>query len=235
MLCAFFQRFLIMNQELHEKVIQPHPPMTKGLYGFRYQGQDYITINQMESDIYHLGNFLFNFNKYIIHYKHEVMDKLKQTIQNLILVRVDDQIDRSYLSDFHQQYQFEQENIAHCLYWADFFALVQGNLDMYLDGFKYFCQMKTYLAMSGEMEFSYIINLDDETFEIYYGKNTQKQEDVSIYGRYAALHNEYLSGSYYGVVLYCAIPFQKIADIMSEDVNVSLPTILEWLSLDNQN
>lgn len=186
-----------------------------GLYGFRYQNEDYLLINHVSSEIAGLGEHIFYFLKELLNgseeEKKEKIAHLTNNLTQIVKVKPHHEMTKEakeYIKEFHQNFGLSDEVNLELSDWSSFFSQEQGNMFMYYDGFKYLLDSSNYITMSGEIKYVYIINFDDEVFEIYYGNN--KQQGAPEQGRYANQQHPFLHDGYWGVTLEKTIPFAQI-------------------------
>lgn len=198
---------------------------TQGLYGFRINDTDYLMLNQVSSEIQGLGNHVFQFLMETI--ENQQIQQLKENVQKIQWVKLYENItpqQKQELIDFHLQYELSSAMNTQATDWATFFALEQGNLSMYLDGFKYAVNQGYMMLWSETIHYAYIINLDTQHFEIYLGKNFQKIENDE--NRYSHLQNANMYAGTkrynqpethcYGLVLHQKISFNDIEKMIQE-------------------
>lgn len=187
----------------------------KGLYGFRLNGKDYLSINQIESQPNGLGEHIFSFLTFLLE-GTEVrtkLEKIKNNVSNIKFVKMHIPIkpeEHDILVEFHNNFGLSSSDNLHASDWATFFSLEEGNVDMYYDGFPYMIDWSYMMKLSKEIKYAYIINFDDEVFEVYRGNNDLKIENE--HNRYSHLQHDFLSEGFYGVVLIKKIPFIDIKD-----------------------
>jgi len=185
---------------------------TRGAIGFRQNGKDKVTYNHFGSYPDGLGINVLEFARS----RSEELSTLKHQVFQLIMVTQDDiptseQIEickQSNVINLDVSEQSEQ----------DFYCLLreaQGNLGAYLE-LGFMIDSKEFLKDFLFCEWAYIINLDDETLEVYTGFNHNKDAD----GRYAHFYEErqkeYQDESeyYYGVVL---MKTYKLSELPNND------------------
>lgn len=187
----------------------------KGLYGFRYKDQDKITLCSREAMPEGIGEWLFLFMSKLLNseQKEELLEVFKENVENIKMVRPETSItddDRKYLEVFHDEFGLSDKENIKAKHWATFFGLEEGNLDMYLGGFKYMINCNYMMLLSKEFSYAYIINFDDNTFEVYQGNTEEPYSNEQ--NRYSDKQHEFLGSGYYGMKLITAISFDDIVD-----------------------
>ena len=186
----------------------------KGIYGFRYKNKDYILQSMQDSQIEKLGEHIFNFVKYVV--LSNKIEQLKQNVENINLIIGYQELtpeNIEYLKQFHDEFELSSDEfLSYSRDWFTFFSQEEGNMFMFLDGFKYMCDFSMYTLYSKETKYGYIVNLDDNSFEVYFGENDRKLSNEKKYGRYARLQAPNMHDNHYGIVLAKKIPFDKIKE-----------------------
>ena len=183
---------------------------SNGLYGFRYKDKDYLCLNQMSSEYTGLGEHIFSFVKDLA-LKPELLEKMKTNLTNIEFVKMGYPIteeQKKYLNDFHNEIGLSDEKNINVYEWASFFSQEEGNIDMFLDGFKYMLNWEYMMKLSKTTNFAYLINLDNNMFEIYIGNN----EHGGNKGRYASLQHETMGEGYFGMILIKEIALDSIKE-----------------------
>lgn len=187
----------------------------KGLYGFRHNDKDYLSLNQMDSMFHGLGEHIFSFVHFLLdgtdEERTQKLTRLSNNLDSIKFVKVFSPISskqREDLQIFHEECGLSAEENIKAFDWPSFFALEEGNIDMYFDGFPYMIDWSYMMLLSGEIHYAYIINLDNQTFEVYTGQNKTKIENSE--NRYSHLQHHTLHDKHFGVVLHKAIPFSDI-------------------------
>ena len=66
------------------------------------------------------------------------------------------------------------------------------------------------MLLSKEFSYAYIINFDNNTFEVYQGNTEESYSDEQ--NRYSDKQHEFLGSGYYGMKLITSISFDDIVD-----------------------
>lgn len=190
----------------------------KGIYGFRYNNEDFLLMNQVESQIQGLGEHIFNFLKELLIFDNgetkkndEYINQIKSNLDSVVKVKPHTEMtdsDREYIRAYHKEFGLSDDKNILLSDWASFFSQEEGNLSLYYFGFKYLLDSSNYILLSKDIHYAYIINLDDDVFEVYYGDN--KEKGTAEQGRYASKQHSFLSEGYWGVTLEKTIPFESI-------------------------
>lgn len=193
---------------------------TDGLYGFRFNGKDYIFLFSGHSGIFSeeqngigFGEHIFSFVKDLVatEQKETLIADLKHNLSQLKRVSADSRIsdeDKRFLVQFDEECGLGTKDSLTCKYWGDFFTTEAGNLYMYLEGFPVYISFATRMLMSKVVGYAYVVNLDDEVFEIYIGGNTESYS--SEFDRYSDKQHETFHEGHFGVKLLKRIPFAEI-------------------------
>ena len=182
---------------------------TRGAFGFYKNGQNKITYN-------HYGS-----------YPSGLGEDLVQEIRATNVKVLHEVFDRIQLVDKNKKPTKEQ--IENCKPWTnlgvsmqseeDWYCLLreaQGSIEPYLKGLSYMNDSEDFMSDSLFNEWSYIMNLDDDTFEIYRGFNQDYQEN-----RYATKKPD--RSGYYAVRHLISFPLEDIP----QDWQGQVHTILE--------
>lgn len=177
---------------------------TRGAYGLYKKGETKVTYNHFDS------------------YPSGLGEDLVQFLRQSNVKELNDTFDRIELID--EQVKPTAEQIHHCKPWTDlgvseqseddWYCLLrgaQGGLEAYRDGLKYMSDAKGFLEDSLFCEWAYVINLDENTFEVYEGYQHTYQEN-----RYA-IKTPKRSG-YYSVRYLTAFPLEQIPENWQEQV-----------------
>ncbi len=149
---------------------------TRGAYGFRLNGRDIVTYN-------HFDSYPSNLGVNILRELHKSdLDTLNRVARTIKLIPETEE-DYWRLRDY------------------------QGKLDALLDGtINEMIDSADFLADSLFCEWAYIINLDENVFEVYKGYN----KNPGAPGRYAHLRSD---KEYYGVALVATYPLDNLPAI----------------------
>lgn len=146
---------------------------TRGCWGFRIDGQDKLTYNHSDSYPEWLGNHLIK--------ELRLSDKfeIREMVEKLRVVDHDSapsKKDIEKLSCYHNGHVSTGKKTE----WYSLLRHTQGSLKKTLTA-GVIIDSKEFIKDSLFCEWAYIINLDDNVFEIYKGAQTQKHDS----GRYA--------------------------------------------------
>lgn len=179
---------------------------TRGVLGFRLNGQDKVTYNHFDSYPEHLGTTMVNFAKQVA----EDIESYKVRVERLTLVDENDPVDEDVLAQA-RALDLVNKNVGNQSD-ADWYCVLrgaQGQPETYLI-LGVMPDWAGFLKDSLFCEYAYIINLDDETLEFYKGFNTEPNQE----GRYAKSDGEkpYQDADYryYGVRLVGTAPLDAI-------------------------
>lgn len=169
---------------------------TRGIWGFRLNNQDKLTYNHYDSYLEGLGIEL------ILALEGHNLTKLKDRVRFLQLVDENDTPHEKQIETLKNYTNLsigtKDEKDWYCL-----LKETQGNLDATLDA-GYMIDNHAFVKDSLFCEWGYIINLDDEVFEIYTGFQRNEHNN----GRYANLKRTELH-SYYPIALIKTIKIDK--------------------------
>lgn len=176
---------------------------TRGVYGFRIDGQDKVTYNHFDSYLVGLGR---NIIKELRGYDY---GRLVEVARSIVLVNKEtpptpEQIERL------KKYA-DMDVSTKCI--DDWYVLLrrsQGTMwPWFIGSLPVMVDNHDFLSDSLWCEWAYIANLDERVLEVYRGGN----ENPNGPGRYAALsvpHSPNIP-KYYGVTLLTTIPLDEIA------------------------
>lgn len=137
---------------------------TRGFLGFKYRDEYKIAYNHYDSYPSHLGvNIKNELKLYTIEQMEEKFDKIMPVNDNLCPSReiIEKLYDKGYvIRDFYEK---EEKNVT----WYTLLRDWQGTIKPYIEyDYPYMCDGKQY---GGDwIEYSYIIDLDYESFVVYY-------------------------------------------------------------------
>lgn len=175
---------------------------TRGAYGFRVNGVDKITYSHSDSYPEGLGQVVVDFLRETPH------EELARVAREIILV---DGNSRPTPEQIAECRKFADLSVGerrlddwHCLLrWA------QGRPRAYtVGGLRYMIDSRNFLADSLFCEWAYIINLDENIFEVYRG--FQKRRDRNRRNRYRNLPR--VDEKYYPVALIAEFPLAGIPE-----------------------
>ena len=172
---------------------------TRGVCGFRINGEDLLNYQQFDSYPTGVGAKIM---ENIREFSNEQLAAAAIRIQV-----IDDKIPPT------------DEQIEECKSWADtsvssgtlkdWYCLLrkcQGTLQPFVEGMKYLANSKDFLYDSVFCEWGYIVNLDTGNLEIYRGFNKKKRNDAGRYADKTMDENE----QYWGCTLFKEIALDKI-------------------------
>lgn len=204
---------------------------TRGAYGFRHKNRDYIAYNHFDSYPSGLGSdvakFIYNANR------NNMWGAARRTLDEVKIKDLDDipteEELRLYLpfvpdSAFVSSLFIERSNdppVTLKPRWGRLFDRTMGNIAIILES-RVCPEQSAFLINSLFCEWAYIVNLDEELFEVYVGGN----EDPNAPGRYAKFKRDTTrTDNYYGVALLFVIPLdfvtpqslaQKVKEVCGE-------------------
>lgn len=168
---------------------------TRGLYGFRKNGEDKLTYNHWDSYPDCLGDTMVKFCK------ETSVEEMNEIFDRIVLV--------------YEKDTPTDEQIAECVKYFndsvgsqavdDWYCLIrdgQGNPDVYKNGLRYMIDNHGFINDSLFCEYVYIINLDNNTLEFYIG--FQKAPDVN--NRYGTEKED----GYYPCKMVAAYPIEDM-------------------------
>lgn len=177
---------------------------TKGIYGFRKNGEDKLTYNHYDSYFSYLGENIINF------VKETPIQELNKIYDNLILVSEDDIPTKEQWKHLNECNIEKPEKSVYTLVkkendlidWYSALRDFQGNLNIYKSGLKYMTNSNDFIKNSLFCEYGYIINLDNKSLEFWIGFQKKPQKN----NRYGITKFE----GYYPCKLFHKMPFSKI-------------------------
>ena len=183
---------------------------TRGAYGFRSEGKDYLTYNHYDSYPSGLGDDLASQIRAVIA-SGTTVETLRQQVRDMRVIANED--DEPSAED-REKYAHLWAEVSTGLDWYSLLREMQGDLGAHLqeglmiDG-------NAFIMDSLFCEYAYILNLDDETFEVYQGF----QDTLHNEGRYGGEVPDpepYASGhmpsKYYGCRLVATFPMAAIPE-----------------------
>jgi hypothetical protein len=182
---------------------------TRGTYGFRIGGQDKLAYNHYDSCPDWLGRNLIEF------IRSTSTDGMRKIAQGLILVDEDstptpEQIEKcNQWTDLKVSSQSTKD-------WYCLLREAQGNPDAWKQGLRFVIDSHEFMGDSLFCEWAYVINLDEETLEIYKGCN----ENPNAPGRYTSRghYKAHDRTVFYGVALIRTIPLTEIQAMSDEEI-----------------
>jgi len=175
---------------------------TRGAYGFYKNGVTKVTYNHFDSYPSGLGKEVLKF------IKETSIEKMNEIFDSIILVDEDEAPTSEQVKEVTEVLKLGEEFYDTSKRQIDWYSLlrpVQGDLTAYAKGLRYMIDNAEFLKNSLFCEWAYIINLDDNTFEIYRGLQKKPQKN-----RYYT--EEDISG-YYNVALVAKIPIRTIKNL----------------------
>lgn len=135
---------------------------TRGLYGFRKNGEDKLTYNHFDSYPDWLGRKVVEFCK------ETSIEEMNKIFDKIVLVDENVKPTRTQILECIKYY----DNSVSTQSVEDWYCLLrdaQGNLNAYKDGLEYMIDNQEFIKDSLFCEFAYIINLDTNCLEFYLG------------------------------------------------------------------
>lgn len=144
---------------------------TRGIYGFRFEGQDKITYNHFDSYPSELGTNLIN------EIRGVDIEKLKSVAKKIILVSNEIAPNLNQIEECGE-YTDTTVSTQTKTDWYCLLRQTQGTLKPYLQNeLKYMIDSHNFILDSLFCEWGYIVNLDTLKFEIWKGFQEKKQKD----------------------------------------------------------
>lgn len=183
---------------------------TRGAYGFRSEGKDYLTYNHFDSYPSGLGDDLASQIRAVVA-SGTTVETLRQQVRDMrVIVRDDEQPTDEERAKFGHLWS----NVSNGHDWYSLLREMQGDMGAHLkegvmiDG-------NAFIMDSLFCEYAYILNLDDETFEVYQGFQRTLHND-GRYGGEVPDPEPYPSGhmpdKYYGCRLVATFPMAAIPE-----------------------
>lgn len=168
---------------------------TRGLYGFRKNGEDKLTYNHWDSYPDWLGKNVVEFCK------ETSIEEMNKIFDSIVLVDECDKPTNVQIDECIEYYndRVSTQNVED---WYCLLREAQGNLNVYKHGLKYMMEYSGFIKNSLMCEYAYIINLDDDVLEFYVG--FQKNPDP---------HNRYgtkSDGRYYPCKMVAFYPLDSM-------------------------
>lgn len=163
---------------------------TRGYMGIQKKGELKGQYNHFDSYIEGLGKDIINTLKSIP--KEDLIRKLSEVYDNIILINEDDKPTQEII-DYAVKNGLYDSNVSnrstddmYCL-----FRNAQGRLDLYLKGLKYMLNGNDFLKDDVFCEYGYVINLDENTLDIYtYGKLSYQESLLDL--NYKKIEREFI-------------------------------------------
>lgn len=136
---------------------------TRGGYGFVINGKETIIYTGGASELDGLGNTLVQW------LKTTNVEALKHAIENLAEVQASDPVNQTDISQITRQTGITPRNRfgSAITTWNDLLYLAQNDPDFLIDS-GYFLD-GSWIINSPDMEYLYLVNLDEQLLEIYHG------------------------------------------------------------------
>jgi hypothetical protein len=178
---------------------------TRGAFGVRVDGKDKITYNHFDSYLEGLGKDLAVQVGQMMRRKN-ALEQLREKARSVVLIKEEESLSDA-VGDVRAKELAQKYGNAGVSTGVDTYAALrelQGDLKAILDDAKVMIDAHSFLADSLFCEFAYIVNLDDDSFEIYRGFQKTPHND----GRYATMPRVVLNGSnqYAPVALVHTLP-----------------------------
>lgn len=187
---------------------------TRGVYGIRKEGQDKLTYNHYDSYPEWLGQQVYDFiHSTSIEEMHEIFDRIVLVKESSDPTEEQIEMCKKYTNLSVSGRSFKD--------WYCLLRDTQGNLEVYKDGLKYMVDSQNFIKDSLFCEYGYIINLDDNTFEVYEGF-----QEVPNNNRYACDPNR----GYYNCRLLIAYPLNNIPVNWIDEVNNMMRPPEDWIT-----
>ncbi len=185
--------------------------VTRGVYGYRINGEDKVTYNHFDSYPDVLGARIL---KYASRFGYSAIYNAAERIK---LVDKDEIAGKEQVGRYML---YADLNVTDCVFdrWYCLLRNTQGSLHLYHKDLEHMIDARVFLADSFHCRWAYIVNLDDRSFEIYRGSNS----DPEAAGRYASLQKEN-SNDYHGVKLINVIPLSGLKEKL-------IPPIVNFLN-----
>jgi hypothetical protein len=173
---------------------------TRGAFGFRIGAKDKVTYNHFDSYPEGLGLTMLEFIR-----STSILEMTK-IANGLILIDEQSKPTPEQVDECKAYMDLDVSSRSP----EDWYCLLRGaqaNPDAWKQGLRYMIDSQTFLHDSLFCEWAYIIDLDENTLEIYKGYN----HDILAPGRYAGLGKEEVCGHvYYGVALIRTIQLPEV-------------------------
>jgi hypothetical protein len=173
---------------------------TRGAYGFRLEGKDKVTYNHYDSYPDELGTHTLSYAANI------GIEKMKKIASKIVMVGSN----TTPSPDLIERYKAVADTKVGKMKYEDWYCLLrntQGNLHHYQKGIEHMIDSHEFLADSLFCEWAYIMNLDDQQFEVYRGFN----KNSNAPGRYASSASSRSNG-YVGVSFIASMPLDGLEE-----------------------
>lgn len=183
---------------------------TRGAYGFRSEGKDYLTYNHYDSYPSGLGDDLANQIRAELA-TGTTVETLRQQVRDMRMIARDDE---QPTAEEREKFGHLWSNVSNGHDWYSLLREMQGRLfshtteGVMIDG-------NAFIMDSLFCEYAYILNLDEQTFEVYQGFQRNLHND----GRYGGevpdpepYPNGGMPDKYYGCRLIATFPMAAIPE-----------------------
>jgi hypothetical protein len=180
---------------------------TRGAWGFRIGGQDKVTYNHFDSYPEGLGDDLIAALRTRAPKRGEGVRWITALRQEAERIRMTDGKGAPSREERERLHEFLDTGVSSQseMDWYCLLRRTQGHLENTLAA-GVMIDSQDFLRDSLWCEWAYIINLDDETLEVYRGF----QKSPHQLGRYSRLPKTKESGNYYPVALVAAFPLNRL-------------------------
>lgn len=169
---------------------------TRGTYGLRIKGKDYLMYNHFDSYPSVLGKKIIDYIK-----SHEFDDTFRSKVAKLKLVNAEDFPTNAQRKKLEK---YSDYSVSNGKDWYSILRKCQGNLDLTIES-GYMINDNEFILDSLFCEWGYIINLDSNKLEVYRGF----QSEPHNLGRYSQFKK---SDDYYSCALIAEIDFNELID-----------------------
>ena len=135
---------------------------TRGLYGFRKNGEDKLTYNHFDSYPDYLGRIMVEFCK------STSIKEMNEIFDRIVLVDENGKPTKKQITECIEYYNgnVSSQKVED---WYCLLREAQGNPNVYKHGLKYMVDNQGFIKDSLFCEYAYIINLDTNSLEFYVG------------------------------------------------------------------
>ncbi len=173
---------------------------TRGAYGFRFEGKDKVTYNHYDSYPDELGTHTLSYAA------NTGIEKMKKLASRIVMI----DSNSTPSSTLIERYKLVADIGVAGMKYEDWYCLLrntQGDLRHYHKGIEHMIDSHEFLTDSLFCEWAYIINLDEQQFEVYRGFN----KNPNAPGRYAGLSLP-KENDYVGVSFVASMPLNGLAE-----------------------
>ncbi len=183
---------------------------TRGSIGFRIDGQDKLTYNHYDSYPSWLGVSVLHQVQELVA-DPDKLEELKEKARRIKLFRQDDRITPEILEITKPYHDLAVSKRSlgdpYCLFHG-----MQGDLKAMLDA-GYILDASSFILDSLFCEWAYILNLDDEAFEVFVGF----QKKPTPGNRYGTSPRGSFDGNYYPCKMIREYTFDELLELTDED------------------